>query len=129
MSPADLYIESQMSHLLIIMNCIGLLTLCYVVMLIASGIPEKKLKKSPNHASVNLNRLVEHFSSIMQDSSELSHAHSNIADIVNQKYMDVKGNVITHRITSEIVDTCKCIGKLKRHSSPGIDGIVAEFIN
>ena len=86
----------------------------------------KKLKKSPNHASVNLNRLVEHFSSIMQDSSELSHDHANIADIVNQKYMDVKGNVITHRITSEIVD--KCIGKLKRHSSPGIDGIVAEFI-
>ena len=40
--------------------------------------------------------------------------------------MDVKGNVITHRITSEIVH--KCIGKLKRHSSPGIDGIVAEFI-
>ena len=44
----------------------------------------KKLKKSPNHASVNPNRLVEHFSSIMQDSSELSHDHSNIADIVNK---------------------------------------------
>ena len=58
------------------------------------------------YAYVNLNRLIEHFSNIMQDSSELSHDHSNIADIVNEKYMDVKCNVIAHRKTSEIVDNC-----------------------
>ena len=87
----------------------------------------KKVKKSPNHAAVKLDRFVEHFSSIMQDcTEELSEEHVNISHIVNRKYISMQNSTMTHIITPEIVD--KCIRKLKRHSAPGIDGMVAEFL-
>ena len=62
----------------------------------------------------------------MQDTGDLSSDQIHIANVVKDKYSLIHKNVVSHIITPTTID--QCIAKLKRHSAPGIDGIVAEFL-
>ena len=62
----------------------------------------------------------------MHDNNVLSQEQVTISTKVDHVYAELSNSVIPHVITPDII--AKCIAKLKRNSSPGIDGITAEFI-
>ena len=61
----------------------------------------------------------------MQDTSPLSAEQQTISTSVNDQYVECQATIITHHVSPHQVG--KCISKLKRNSSPGVDGITAEF--
>ena len=87
----------------------------------------KKTKKSATHSKVDVQVFKKHFSSIMQDVDPiLSPAQRAIADAVNEKYLKLHDSVMTDTISTDQIESS--IRKLKRNSSPGIDGITGEYL-
>ncbi len=87
----------------------------------------KLSKKSVSHSKMNVEDFMKHFSGIMQDTGHnLTDEKISVTKHVEENFVQLRDLVITHIITPEEVK--KCILKLKRNSSPGIDGITGEFL-
>jgi hypothetical protein len=86
----------------------------------------RQSRKCRSYPSINVNKFTDHYSKIMQDQKDLSVEHSAITDSVKKKYSEIHHSVITHTILPDEVNNS--IAKLKRNSSPGLDGITAEFL-
>ena len=85
----------------------------------------KRSKKSYQHDQINTDDFKKHFSVIMQDNNELTDEQMKISRSVTDIYENLKDTVMTQIITPDHIE--KCVKKLKRNSSPGIDGITGEF--
>ena len=86
----------------------------------------RKTRKPRSCTSVNIDTLVNHYTGIMQDNGPQTAEHKVISKSVSSHYTKLNESVITSHVSPEDVD--KVIAKLKRNSSPGIDGVTAEFL-
>ena len=86
----------------------------------------KGRRKSRIHSSMSVDKLADHYSGIMQDNSSFTEEQQYISNHVRTNYDNIKTDIIHHNISSGDVNTC--IQKPKRNSSPGIDGITAEYL-
>ena len=62
----------------------------------------------------------------MQDNTSLTADQQDISNDVQTKYNNMKHLVLSYKIKPDDIDLN--IKKLKRNSSPGIDGITAEYL-
>ena len=62
----------------------------------------------------------------MQDNTPLTADQQDISNDVQTKYNNMKHLVLSYKIKPDDIDLN--IKKLKRNSSPGIDGITAEYV-
>ena len=77
-------------------------------------------------SSLTAEQFVKHYSSIMTDGNELSTTQRSINDDVKSNYSKLQDQIIPHFISVEHIH--HVISRLKRNSSPGVDGISAEFL-
>ena len=87
---------------------------------------KKRKSSSTVYNSVQIDKFVDHYSSIMQDNRCLTPEQNIIANNVAEKYAETHKTVITHNVCPDLID--KCVAKLRRNSSPGIDNLCAEFL-
>ena len=86
----------------------------------------KRTKKSKLYTNIEPSEFSWHFSGTMQDNSKnLSHQQSVISSCV-ENYNNLYDSTIKLVITSDQI--LQCIKRLKRNSSPGIDGMCGEFL-
>lgn len=86
----------------------------------------KGRKRSHVHSSISVDKMVSHFSNIMQDRSPLTLQQQCVQRQVRAKYVTLSASTIHHRVEPDTINNN--IQKLKRNSSPGSDGVTAEFL-
>ena len=86
----------------------------------------KGRRKSRVHTSLTAEQFVNYYSGTMCDESTLTPEQTHIARQVDLKYNDICSNITPQVIPPELIDSI--IPQLKRNSSPGIDGISAEYL-
>jgi hypothetical protein len=87
----------------------------------------KKTKKSKLQTSIDPSEFSRYFSGTMQDNSKnLSHEQFAISACVENSYNNMHDATMKLVITPDQV--LEWIKRLKRNSSPGIDGICGEFL-
>ena len=83
-------------------------------------------KKNRVRTTVDPGIFVDYYSELMQENSTFSPGQTNVVDCVITKYSEICDTVLPQTISGNNID--QCLAKLKRNSSPGIDGIAAEFL-
>ena len=73
-----------------------------------------------------VSKLTSYYTGIMQDNTPLTADQQDISNEVQTKYNNMKHLVLSYKIKPDDIDLN--IKKLKRNSSPGIDGITAEYL-
>ena len=74
---------------------------------------------------MSADKLVDYYSSIMQDDESLSDDQKVIADSVQDSYNCISNDTLIHVTSPNVVR--KNIKKLKCNSSPGSDGVTSEY--
>ena len=86
----------------------------------------KGRRRSRTHSSMPVSKLASYYTGIMQDNTPLTADQQDISNDVQTKYNNMKHLVLSYKIKPDDIDLN--IKKLKRNSSPGIDGITAEYV-
>lgn len=88
------------------------------------------LLRTRNKKSLSLNNdlsgFTNHYKNVMSEEGDLNPDQNLILNYVNEKYDNIKDEVIP--ITIDVATVRKHISKLKKRSAPGLDGITTEHL-